>query len=305
MNMQEVYKYLRTVLPEEHVKQDEMLKNHTHIKVGGKADVFVQPTTYTEIQQVVQYANKHNIPITFLGNGSNVIIKDGGIRGITLSLTHITDVTVNEQTIVAQSGAAIIDISRIALKHSLTGLEFACGIPGSVGGALYMNAGAYGGEVAYVLTKAVVMTKEGELITLSKDDFDFGYRKSRFANNHYIILEATFELENGVYEEIKEKMDDLTYKRESKQPLEYPSCGSVFKRPPNNFAGKLIQDSELQGTRIGGVEVSTKHAGFMVNVDNGTAQDYIDLIHFVQKTVKEKCGVTLEREVRIIGEDLL
>jgi len=302
--MQEVYKYLRTVLPEEHVKQDEMLKNHTHIKVGGKADVFVQPTTYTEIQQVVQYANKHNIPITFLGNGSNVIIKDGGIRGITLSLTHITDVTVNEQTIVAQSGAAIIDISRIALKHSLTGLEFACGIPGSVGGALYMNAGAYGGEVAYVLTKAVVMTKEGELITLSKDDFDFGYRKSIFANNHYIILEATFELENGVYEEIKEKMDDLTYKRESKQPLEYPSCGSVFKRPPNNFAGKLIQDSELQGTRIGGVEVSTKHAGFMVNVDNGTAQDYIDLIHFVQKTVKEKCGVTLEREVRIIGEDL-
>ncbi|AIK38770.1 UDP-N-acetylenolpyruvoylglucosamine reductase [Bacillus pseudomycoides] len=304
MNMQEVYKYLRTVLPEEHVKQDEMLKNHTHIKVGGKADVFVQPTTYTEIQQVVQYANKHNIPITFLGNGSNVIIKDGGIRGITLSLTHITDVTVNEQTIVAQSGAAIIDISRIALEHSLTGLEFACGIPGSVGGALYMNAGAYGGEVAYVLTKAVVMTKEGELITLSKDDFDFGYRKSRFANNHYIILEATFELENGVYEEIKEKMDDLTYKRESKQPLEYPSCGSVFKRPPNNFAGKLIQDSELQGTRIGGVEVSTKHAGFMVNVDNGTAQDYIDLIHFVQKTVKEKFGVTLEREVRIIGEDL-
>ncbi|MBY0596810.1 UDP-N-acetylmuramate dehydrogenase [Bacillus bingmayongensis] len=304
MNMQEVYKYLRTVLPEEHVKQDEMLKNHTHIKVGGKADVFVQPTTYTEIQQVVQYANEHNIPITFLGNGSNVIIKDGGIRGITLSLTHITDVTVNEQTIVAQSGAAIIDVSRIALEHSLTGLEFACGIPGSVGGALYMNAGAYGGEVAYVLTKAVVMTKEGELITLSKDDFDFGYRKSTFANNHYIILEGTFELAKGEYAEIKAKMDDLTYKRESKQPLEYPSCGSVFKRPPNHFAGKLIQDSDLQGTRIGGVEVSTKHAGFMVNVDNGTAQDYIDLIHFVQKTVKEKFGVTLEREVRIIGEDV-
>ncbi|PEY39005.1 UDP-N-acetylenolpyruvoylglucosamine reductase [Bacillus cereus] len=304
MDMQKVYEYLNTVLPEEHVKQDEMLKNHTHIKVGGKADVFVQPTTYTEIQQVVQYANEHNIPITFLGNGSNVIIKDGGIRGITLSLTHITDITVNEKTIVAQSGAAIIDVSRAAFEHSLTGLEFACGIPGSVGGALYMNAGAYGGEVAYVLTKAVVMTNEGELITLSKDDFDFGYRKSTFANNHYIILEATFELENGVYEEIKEKMDDLTYKRESKQPLEYPSCGSVFKRPPNNFAGKLIQDSELQGTRIGGVEVSTKHAGFMVNVDNGTAQDYIDLIHFVQKTVKEKFGVTLEREVRIIGEDL-
>ncbi|WP_459501775.1 UDP-N-acetylmuramate dehydrogenase [Bacillus sp. C1] len=303
MNMQEVYENLRTILSEEHVKQDEMLKDHTHIKVGGKADVFVIPTTYTEIQKVVKYASEHNVPITFLGNGSNVIIKDGGIRGITLSLTHITNVTVTGETIVAQCGAAIIDVSRIALEHSLTGLEFACGIPGSVGGALYMNAGAYGGEVAYVLTKAVVMTDEGELLTLSKDDFDFGYRKSTFANNHYIILEGTFELEKGEYAEIKEKMDDLTYKRESKQPLEYPSCGSVFKRPPNNFAGKLIQDSGLQGKRIGGVEVSTKHAGFMVNVDNGTAQDYIDLIHFVQKTVEEKFGIKLEREVRIIGED--
>lgn len=304
MNMQEVYKHLNEILPEEHVKQDEMLKKHTHIKVGGKADVFVAPTTYDEIQKVVKYANEHNIPVTFLGNGSNVIIKDGGIRGITVSLIHITDVTVTGTSIVAQCGAAIIDVSRIALDHCLTGLEFACGIPGSVGGALYMNAGAYGGEVAYVLTEAIVMTGDGELRTLTKDDFEFGYRKSTFANNHYIILEAKFELAEGVREEIKEKMDDLTFKRESKQPLEYPSCGSVFKRPPNNFAGKLIQESGLQGKRIGGVEVSIKHAGFMVNVDNGTAQDYIDLIHFVQKTVKEKFGVTLEREVRIIGEDL-
>ncbi|MGE6365989.1 UDP-N-acetylmuramate dehydrogenase [Bacillus paramycoides] len=304
MNMQEVYKYLSTVLPEGHVKQDEMLKNHTHIKVGGKADVFVAPTNYDEIQEVIKYANQYNIPVTFLGNGSNVIIKDGGLRGITVSLIHITNVTVTGTTIVAQCGAAIIDVSRIALDHCLTGLEFACGIPGSVGGALYMNAGAYGGEVAYVLTEAVVMTGDGELCTLTKDEFEFGYRKSVFANNHYIILEAKFELEEGVREEIKEKMDDLTFKRESKQPLEYPSCGSVFKRPPNNFAGKLIQESGLQGKRIGGVEVSLKHAGFMVNVDNGTAQDYIDLIHFVQKTVEEKFGVKLEREVRIIGEDI-
>ncbi|QWG35972.1 UDP-N-acetylmuramate dehydrogenase [Bacillus mycoides] len=304
MNMHEVYKYLSTVLPEGHVKQDEMLKNHTHIKVGGKADVFVAPTNYVEIQEVIKYANQHNIPVTFLGNGSNVIIKDGGLRGITVSLIHITGVTVTGTTIVAGCGAAIIDVSRIALDHNLTGLEFACGIPGSVGGALYMNAGAYGGEVAYVLTEAVVMTGDGELCTLTKDAFEFGYRKSVFANNHYIILEAKFELEEGVREEIQEKMDDLTFKRESKQPLEYPSCGSVFKRPPNNFAGKLIQESGLQGKRIGGVEVSLKHAGFMVNVDNGTAQDYIDLIHFVQKTVEEKFGVKLEREVRIIGEDL-
>ncbi|WP_002144965.1 UDP-N-acetylmuramate dehydrogenase [Bacillus cereus] len=304
MNMQEVYKYLSTVLPEGHVKQDEMLKNHTHIKVGGKADVFVAPTNYDEIQEVIKYANQHNIPVTFLGNGSNVIIKDGGLRGITVSLIHITGVTVTGTTIVAGCGAAIIDVSRIALDHCLTGLEFACGIPGSVGGALYMNAGAYGGEVAFVLTEAVVMTGDGDLRTLTTDEFEFGYRKSVFSNNHYIILEAKFELQEGVREEIKEKMDDLTFKRESKQPLEYPSCGSVFKRPPNNFAGKLIQESGLQGKRIGGVEVSLKHAGFMVNVDNGTAQDYIDLIHFVQKTVEEKFGVKLEREVRIIGENL-
>lgn len=303
MNTNEIYKQLSTKLKEENIKQNEMLRNHTFIKLGGKADIFVTPSTYEEVQCVVKFAAEHGIKITFLGNGSNVIIKDGGIRGITLSLVKLTEVTVTGQTIVAQSGAAIIDVSRVALDHHLTGLEFACGIPGSVGGALYMNAGAYGGEVAYVLTKALVMTKQGEFKTLLQDDFAFGYRKSAFANNDYIILEATFELADGVYEVIKAKMDELTYLRESKQPLEYPSCGSVFKRPPNHFAGKLIQDSGLQGKRIGGVEVSTKHAGFMVNVDNGTAQDYIDLIHFVQKTVQEKFGVQLEREVRIIGED--
>ncbi|MGR5875165.1 UDP-N-acetylmuramate dehydrogenase [Bacillus pacificus] len=233
-----------------------------------------------------------------------LLIKDGGIRGITVSLIHITGVTVTGTTIVAQCGAAIIDVSRIALEHNLTGLGFACGIPGSVGGALYMNAGAYGGEISYVLTEAVVMTGDGELRTLTKEAFEFGYRKSVFANNHYIILEARFELEEGVYEEIKAKMDDLTFKRESKQPLEYPSCGSgISNAHLITFAGKLIQESGLQGKRIGGVEVSLKHAGFMVNVDNGTAQDYIDLIHFVQKTVEEKFGVKLEREVRIIGED--
>ncbi|CAM4053754.1 UDP-N-acetylenolpyruvoylglucosamine reductase [Bacillus manliponensis] len=303
MNKNEIYKQLSTKLKAENIKQDEMLRNHTFIKLGGKADIFVAPSTYEEVQHVIQFAAEHSIKITYLGNGTNVIIKDGGIRGITLSLVKLTDVTVTGQTIVAQSGAAIIDVSRIALDYRLTGLEFACGIPGSVGGALYMNAGAYGGEISYVLTKALVMTREGEFKTLLQDDFAFGYRKSAFANKDYIILEATFELEDGKYEVIKAKMDELTYLRESKQPLEYPSCGSVFKRPPNHFAGKLIQDSGLQGKRIGGVEVSTKHAGFMVNVDNGTAQDYIDLIQFVQKTVKEKFDVELEREVRIIGED--
>ncbi|MDM5190693.1 UDP-N-acetylmuramate dehydrogenase [Bacillus sp. DX4.1] len=303
MDIHVVYKHLQKMLSKENLKKNEPLKKHTYIKVGGNADIFVTPATYTEIQGVVQYATTHNIPLTLLGNGSNVIIKDGGIRGITLSLINMKKITVTEHTITAQSGAAIIDVSRAALEHSLTGLEFACGIPGTVGGALYMNAGAYGGEIAHVLTKAIVMTNEGELYHLSRDDFDFGYRKSTFVNNHYIILEATFELVRGIDKDIKGKMDDLTHLRETKQPLEYPSCGSVFKRPPNHFAGKLIQDSGLQGTRIGGVQVSEKHAGFMVNVDNGTAQDYVDLIHFAQKTVQEKFGVTLETEVKVIGED--
>lgn len=204
MNMQEVYEYLSTVLPEGHVKQDEMLKNHTHIKVGGKADVFVAPTNYDEIQEVIKYANKYNIPVTFLGNGSNVIIKDGGIRGITVSLIHITGVTVTGTTIVAQCGAAIIDVSRIALEHNLTGLEFACGIPGSVGGALYMNAGAYGGEISYVLTEAVVMTGDGELRTLTKEAFEFDIVRVYLRTTITLFLKRDLNLKKVYMKKLKQ-----------------------------------------------------------------------------------------------------
>lgn len=204
MNMQEVYKYLSTVLPEGHVKQDEMLKNHTHIKVGGKADVFVAPTNYDEIQEVIKYANEYNIPVTFLGNGSNVIIKDGGIRGITVSLIHITGVTVTGTTIVAQCGAAIIDVSRIALDHNLTGLEFACGIPGSVGGALYMNAGAYGGEISFVLTEAVVMTGDGELRTLTKEAFEFDIVRVYLRTTITLFLKRDLNLKKVYMKKLKQ-----------------------------------------------------------------------------------------------------
>uniref|UniRef100_UPI00301B45C3 UDP-N-acetylmuramate dehydrogenase n=1 Tax=Oceanobacillus massiliensis TaxID=1465765 RepID=UPI00301B45C3 len=198
-----------------------------------------------------------------------------------------------------------IDVSREALCQGLTGLEFACGIPGSVGGALFMNAGAYGGEIKDVLTSAVVANREGEILTLTAEQLDLDYRTSNIPDNGYIVLEATFTLRQGEHEAIKEIMDDLTNRRETKQPLEYPSCGSVFKRPPGYFAGKLIQDSDLQGKQIGGAQVSLKHAGFIVNKDNATAKEYIDLIHFVQSTVKQKFDVKLEREVKIIGEDLV
>lgn len=295
---------LLDVVKTENIKVDEMLKDHLYTKLGGKADFFITPTTYEEVQNVVKLSNEEKIPFTLLGNGSNLIIKDGGIRGIVINLKHLDDISSDGTTIVAQSGARIIDASRRALAESLSGLEFACGIPGTVGGALYMNAGAYGGEIKDVLDYAYVVDKEGNLVKRLASEFDLDYRTSNIPDNGDIVLEATFKLKPGKYEEIKAVMDDLTYKRESKQPLEYPSCGSVFKRPPGYFAGKLIQDSQLQGKNIGGAEVSTKHAGFIVNKDNATAKDYISLIEHVQKTVKDKFNVELEREVRIIGEDL-
>ncbi|WP_407701320.1 UDP-N-acetylmuramate dehydrogenase [Virgibacillus dakarensis] len=287
------------------VMVDEHLKNHTYTRLGGKADFYVTPETYEQVQQIVKLANKDNIPFTMLGNGSNLIVKDGGIRGIVLNLQKLASITSDGTTVIAQSGARIIDVSRHALAKKLTGLEFACGIPGSVGGALFMNAGAYGGEIKDVLESAVVVNRDGDLLTLAANQLDLEYRSSNIPDNGYIVLEATFSLQNGNYDEIKAVMDDLTFKRESKQPLEYPSCGSVFKRPSGYFAGKLIQDSNLQGKQIGGAQVSLKHAGFIVNKDHASAKQYIDLIHFIQKTVKEKFGVKLEREVKIIGEDLV
>lgn len=300
-----LFEQLKQLVSEENVKVNQPLKDYTYTRFGGQADYFVTPETYNHVQEVVKLSNRVGVPFTLVGNGSNLIIKDGGIRGIVMNLSKLNRVTTTGTTIVSQSGARIIDVSREALANNLTGLEFACGIPGSVGGALFMNAGAYGGEIKDVLISTIVVNKQGELLELQAEDLDLAYRTSNIPQNGYIVLEATFSLKTGIYDDIKDVMDDLTYKRESKQPLEYPSCGSVFKRPPGYFAGKLIQDSDLQGKQIGGAQVSRKHAGFIVNKDNCSAQEYIDLIHFVQKTVKEKFAVTLEREVKIIGEDLI
>nr|WP_233711061.1 UDP-N-acetylmuramate dehydrogenase [Lederbergia citrisecunda] len=298
-----VFKDLQQMVPKTEIAMSEPLSKHTFIKTGGNGDVFIKPFDVLDLQKIVKYAFSHDIPLTVLGKGTNVIIRDEGIRGIVVSLDQLTKVSVTGEIITVGSGANIIDVSRIALQHQLSGLEFACGIPGTVGGALIMNAGAYGGEISEVLTSATVLTQSGELRTFKVGEFQFGYRSSIFANENLIILEAVFSLKTADPTIIKAKMDENTFLRESKQPLEYPSCGSVFKRPPGHFAGKLIQDSGLQGTRIGGAEVSTKHAGFIVNVDNATSTDYIQLIQHVQKTVKEKFGVDLETEVKIIGDD--
>lgn len=295
---------LLTIIPADRVKQDEPLSAHTYTKLGGQADYFVAPHTYEEVQAVLELAHRESVPFMILGFGSNLIVRDGGLRGIVLNLNELKTIRRDGNQLIAQAGAAIIDVSRQALAEELSGLEFACGIPGTVGGAVYMNAGAYGGETKDVITSAVVLSPEGQLMTLTKDELDLDYRTSRISKDGLIVLEATFELEPLGYEAIKDVMDDLTYKRESKQPLEYPSCGSVFKRPPGYFAGKLIQDCGLQGKRIGGAEVSLKHAGFIVNIDEATATEYISLIRHVQATVKEKFEIELEPEVKIIGEDI-
>ncbi|MGO4091744.1 UDP-N-acetylmuramate dehydrogenase, partial [Staphylococcus aureus] len=252
----------------------EPLKRYTYTKTGGNADFYITPTKNEEVQAVVKYAYQNEIPVTYLGNGSNIIIREGGIRGIVISLLSLDHIDVSDDAIIAGSGAAIIDVSRVARDYALTGLEFACGIPGSIGGAVYMNAGAYGGEVKDCIDYALCVNEQGSLIKLTTKELELDYRNSIIQKEHLVVLEAAFTLAPGKMTEIQAKMDDLTERRESKQPLEYPSCGSVFQRPPGHFAGKLIQDSNLQGHRIGGVEVSTKHAGFMVNVDNGTATDY-------------------------------
>jgi UDP-N-acetylmuramate dehydrogenase len=305
IDYREIYNKLLKIVKKDNILVDEFLKNHTYTKLGGKVDLLVTPSTYEELQHLIKFSNQEKVPYTLLGNGSNLIVKDGGIRGIVILLNQFAKITVEGNQLVAESGAAIIDASRKALQAKLTGLEFACGIPGTVGGALFMNAGAYGGEIKDVLDHAIVVDQYGNIQKRSSANLELDYRTSNISKKGDIVLEATFNLQPGNYDEIKAIMDDLTYRRESKQPLEYPSCGSVFKRPPGYFAGKLIQESGLQGKRIGGAEVSTKHAGFIVNKDHATAEEYIALIRFVQKTVKEKFNVELEREVKIIGEDLV
>ena len=302
LNKSDILNDLKSIIPDNIIKVDEPLKRYTYTETGGEADFYLSPTKNEEVQAIVAYAYNNNIPVTYLGNGSNIIIREGGIRGIVLSLLSLDHIDVSDDAIIAGSGAAIIDVSRVARDHVLTGLEFACGIPGSIGGAVFMNAGAYGGEVKDCIDYALCVNEKGDLIKLTNEELELDYRNSIVQKKHLVVLEAAFTLMPGHLDEIQAKMDDLTERRESKQPLEYPSCGSVFQRPPGHFAGKLIQDSDLQGHRIGGVEVSKKHAGFMVNVDNGTATDYEDLIHHVQRTVKDKFDVELNTEVRIIGE---
>lgn len=294
---------MMTEFPEIEIKQDEPLMHYTYTHTGGPADWLAFPKNVEEVQTLVAYANDHQLPLTVLGNASNLIVRDGGIEGLTLILTRMNKISVTGNRVTAQAGVAYIETTIAARDHSLTGLEFAAGIPGSIGGAIFMNAGAYGGETKEVVESATVLLPDGTVKRLTNEELDFGYRHSSVQDNHGVVLDATFSLQPGDHDEIAAKMDELNARRAAKQPLDLPSCGSVFKRPTGYFAGKLIHDAGLQGYTAGGAQVSTKHAGFIVNIDHGTASDYVAVIHHVQQMVKEKFGVSLQTEVRIIGRN--
>ena len=287
----------------ENVILDAEMKKYVHFRVGGPADILLIPENKEQVIKSIEICRENNIPYYVVGNGSNLLVRDGGIKGVVIKLNEVKNIKIDGEIIEAESGAMLKDVSNAAVENSLTGFEFACGIPGTVGGAVFMNAGAYDGEVSNVIESAEVIDNNGEIKILTKDELELGYRSSIVMKKHYIVLSARFNLEYGEVRKIKEIVNDLTCKRESKQPLEYPSAGSTFKRPTGYYAGKLIQDAGLKGYSIGGAAVSEKHSGFVINKNNATAKDILDLIEHIQNEVKNQFGVDLHPEVRIIGED--
>lgn len=296
-------KRLYDIIKTHNVLLNEPMKNHTSFKVGGPVDFLITPENYDEVVNSIKLCNEEKIPYYIIGKGSNLLVKDGGFRGAVIKLTKLNKIEVIDRTITVQGGADLCDVSTAALQYNLTGFEFACGIPGTVGGAVAMNAGAYDGEIKNVIAKALVVDKQGNLIKLNKEELELGYRMSAVQIHGYTVLESSFNLSVGEHDKIKARIDDLTKKREDKQPLEYPSAGSTFKRPEGYFVGKLIEDCSLKGYTIGGAQVSQKHGGFVINKGDATAKDILDLIQYIQKTIKDRFGVELHPEVRIIGED--
>lgn len=285
------------------IKIDEKLSEYVNFKVGGPADILLIPNSKEQVIKSIKICKENNIPFYLIGNGSNILVRDGGFRGVVLSLKNVKNIYVDGEKIEAECGVMLKEVSDKAIENSLTGFEFACGIPGTIGGAVFMNAGAYDGEISKVIESAEVIDENCNIIRLSREELDFGYRSSLVMKKGYTVLSAVFKLENGQVKTIKELIEDLTNKRESKQPLEYPSAGSTFKRPTGYFAGKLIQDAGLKGYSIGGAAVSEKHSGFVINKGNATAKDITDLIKHIQDEVKKQFGVDLHPEVRIIGEE--
>ncbi|MDD7670352.1 MAG: UDP-N-acetylmuramate dehydrogenase [Ruminococcus sp.] len=280
-------------------RHNEPLAKYSSFRTGGKAANIIFPESTEEFVTAL----RENPGAAVLGNLSNTLVLDGGIDGTVIITTKLNSVSVNGNTVTAAAGASLTSVAVAARDASLAGCEFLYGIPGTVGGGVFMNAGAYGGEIADIIENAVVFTPDGKVTTLSKDDLDLGYRTSKLQSTRYILLSAAFSLQSGNKEVISSAMDDLMNRRMTTQPLDKPSCGSTFKRPAGNFAGKLISDCGLKGMSVGGAQVSEKHAGFIVNSGGATSRDILDLVQLVKKTVFEKTGVLLEEEIRIIGRE--
>lgn len=303
--MKKVEVLIRDIIPEENIFINEPMKNHTTFRIGGPADILVKPSDIEQIKNVCMACRTENEPYMIIGNGSNVLVSDDGIRGVVILLLDNYDrIRVENDIITAQAGARLSKIGAAALRGSLTGFEFACGIPGTLGGACIMNAGAYGGEMKDILLGVTAMDKDGNIREYEPHEMRLGYRTSRFAREGLIVLEAKMQLQKGNQSEIEAYMKDLAARRREKQPLEYPSAGSTFKRPEGYFAGKLIMDAGLRGYSVGDACVSEKHCGFVVNKGAATAEDVCTLMKNVSEKVKAEFGVELEPEVRIIGRDL-
>lgn len=301
---QSFYNKLTNIIGKDSILVDEPMSRHTTFRVGGPADFFVTPKAKEEVRDVIRICKEAGMPYYIIGNGSNLLVSDAGYRGVIVQIyKEMNEVKVEGDLVKAQAGALLSGIAAKALAAELTGFEFASGIPGTIGGACVMNAGAYGGEMKDVLEFVTVLTGEGKIIELGRNELELGYRTSVIAKKGYIVLGAVLKLERGDGEKIKTYMDELKEKRVTKQPLEYPSAGSTFKRPEGYFAGKLIEDAGLRGFQVGGAQVSEKHCGFVINRDHATAADIMELMRQVQIRVKENSGVDLEPEVKRLGDE--
>lgn len=304
--MEEIYQDLIKFLPKENILKQEPMTKHTSIKIGGKADLFIKIETVEQLKHTLRTIKEKNYPFYIIGNGSNLLVKDGGIRGAVLKIA-IKEMKMEEteDSVIFEAGAGIplIQLSQLALEKSVTGLEFACGIPGTLGGAIAMNAGAYGCEMKDIVYSSDYMDDKGNIKTISNKEHEFEYRKSIFMQNEGIIISSILKLQKGTETEIKEKMEENKKARIEKQPIDMPSAGSTFKRGTDFITAKLIDECGLKGYQIGGAKVSEKHAGFLINIGNATAEDMLELITYVKEQVKEKFGKTIELEIKIIGEN--
>ena len=304
IKMENIYKRLREFIPSERILLNEPMKKHTSFKIGGPADIMVLPASEEEIVHALKVCKDTSVPFFIMGNGSNLLVRDKGIRGVVIKISeNYSEIEIEGTNIRAQSGVLLSTLSRAAVRNSLKGLEFASGIPGTLGGAITMNAGAYGGEIKDAVVSVRCIDSNGNIHILQKEDMKFGYRTSLIQTTDLIVSEVNMELEYGDQQESLDLMAELARRRREKQPLAYPSAGSTFKRPVGYYAGKLIQDCGLKGLRIGDAQISELHAGFIINLGNATAQNVIDLIKKVQEIIYDKYGVEMVPEVRIVGEE--